>query len=150
MTAMIGKGAVVFLISIVSWFVGAILAYNAVTVQQALPAELFILSGVTSAILMSAIVFGFGFMFFGLSSPLIMFFLGIEQGNNGLLTSFTAGMGLTAASAFLMSFASVYLGMALFDDLTNKESQFKPAMKFSAVLIAIAVAIAVAVDLKLV
>jgi len=122
----------------VSGFIGAFIF--------GIPAWAIIFPVSISSLLLSAIVFSLSFLFFGFTTPLILFLTGVFLGwllkMTGVLSAFII---FSSLSVLFMGFASVKMGLALLSDLTEK-GNFRESLKISSILILPAILISFITD----
>ena len=130
--------------------VTAIITYSLALVGTSavgLPSDLMVFPDGTGLIALTLIVFGFGFMFFGYTSPLITFLAGVFIGGsyvNGTINNIT--VIVSSISVLMSAFSSIYMGTSLLEDMAEK-GNFKETVKITMITLFIAVILAAVHDL---
>ena len=97
----------------------------------------------TSALILSILTIGFGLLFFGYFPWVMTFLIGNYLGLAFKLQEQTLlQITLTSLSVFLMAFASISLGMTLYNDITGK-GNFIEGLKKNVIIIVIALVLAI-------
>lgn len=110
-----------------------------------LPEFLLIFPFDTSVLMMTLIVFGFGFLFFGYTAPVVSFFAGVHLGWMYGLAGLSIQITASIISILLVSVSSIYMGTALLKDLIGK-GNFKQSIKLSVITLVIALVISLIAD----
>jgi hypothetical protein len=129
--------------------VTAIITYSLALAGSAivgLPADLLVFSSGTGLIALTLIVFGFSFMFFGYTSPLITFLAGACIGGKYVAgTIDNATVAISSVSILASAFASIYIGTSLLADMAEK-GNFTETVKITLIALAVAIVLAVVSD----
>ena len=135
---------VLFVTVILAFVLGAAAGYYAKT---PLPN---VLPDATPLAVTALIVFAFGFLFFGYTSPIITFFIGITAGNAFKISqALTTQLVLLFTVSILAAFASIRLGEALLQDL-SEQGNFREALKISLAILVAALIAAGGADLRVI
>ncbi len=131
----------IFIVAFVAFVVGMGGVINGM-----FPESILIFPLGTGKLILTVIVFAFGFMFFGYPSPLIMFFAGAHLGwLSKLAGKFESSILVVTLCCLLASYASIKLGNSLLEDLAEK-GNFKRALWISALFLVIALVLAMVID----
>ncbi|MEM3411677.1 MAG: hypothetical protein QW735_01835 [archaeon] len=95
-------------------------------------------------VLISLACFAFGFTFFGYGATIASIFIGIQLGTMFKISTFSSTF-LLSLSCFLMLYASIRLGQALYDDLEER-GNFKVAFSGFKILFILALLLALIVQ----
>ena len=114
-----------------------------------IPENLIIFDQGLQLILVTLIIFGFSFLFFGYGTPVIMFFAGTFFGTMYDLNGLTTEVGLGVFAALLAGFAAIRLGFLLLQDLAEK-GNFKKEFSIDAMILVLALLAAIVIDSKVV
>lgn len=138
------KMAVLLALSIITFISG----FVGMTVSE-LPEYLLVFPLSTTTLMMTAVVFAFGFLLFGYPAPIITLLSGLHVG--WLYTSNSPVITVAAMSVctLLATFSSTYMGTSLLEDLVER-GNFKQSLKMSLIVLAVSLIIALFSDFAVV
>ncbi|MEM0372649.1 MAG: hypothetical protein QXO69_02295 [archaeon] len=140
MSEMHKKMFILLVASIVTFSAGFIAMSSA-----QLPEWLLVFPLNTTPLMMTLIVFTFGFLLFGYPSPVITLLSGLHSGwlySSGINVITVAAM---SACTLMAAFSSAYMGTSLLEDLSER-GNFKQSIKMSISVLAAAFIIALISD----